>query len=210
MAFELFCMTVLALLIGTAIAFNGYRWFIVLLPIFGFVFGFGLGAQTMQAIFGQGLFATPTSWVVGLFVGVIFAVLSYFFYAFGIAVFAGSIGYGLGVSLMQAIGLDLTIITWLVGIVVGAGMIFVVFKFNIQKYFIIVSTALTGTTLILTSLLFPLGTLAFPQLVKLAFIGVLMQSFFWMIVFIALWAGGIYTQIVTTRTFELEVESRNF
>ena len=210
MAFELFCMTVLALLIGTAIAFNGYRWFIVLLPIFGFVFGFGLGAQTMQAIFGQGLFATPTSWVVGLFLGVIFAVLSYFFYAIGIAVFAGSIGYGLGVSLMQAIGLDLTFITWLVGIVVGAGMIFVVFKFNIQKYFIIVSTALTGTTLILTSLLFPLGTLAFPQLVKLAFIGVLMQSFFWMIVFIALWAGGIYTQVATTRTFELEVEDRNF
>ena len=210
MAFELFCMTVLALLIGTAIAFNGYRWFIVLLPIFGFVFGFGLGAQTLQAIFGQGLFATPTSWVVGLFLGVIFAVLSYFFYAIGIALFAGSIGYGLGVSLMQAIGLDLTFITWLVGIVVGAGMIFVVFKFNIQKYFIIVSTALTGTTLILTSLLFPLGTLAFPQLVKLAFIGVLMQSFFWMIVFIALWAGGIYTQVATTRTFELEVEDRNF
>jgi hypothetical protein len=31
-----------------------------------------------------------------------------------------------------------------------------------------------------------------------------------MIVFIALWAGGIYTQISTTRTFELEVESRSF
>ena len=210
MAFELFCMTLIALLIGTAVAFNGYRWFLVLLPIFGFVFGFGLGAQTMQAVFGQALFATVTSWVVGLFFGVIFAVLSYFFYAIGIAIFAGSIGYGLGVSLMQLFGLDLNFITWLIGVVVGAVMIFVVLKFNIQKYLIIVSTALLGTSTILTGLLFPLGSLTFPQLSRLAVLTVISNSFLWLIIFIALWAGGIYTQIVTTRNFELEIAETNF
>ena len=88
MALEMFCVIVIALAVGTAIAFNGYRWFIILLPIVGFVFGFGLGAQTMQAIFGQELFATVASWVVGLFVAAIFAVLSYFFYFIGVAIFA--------------------------------------------------------------------------------------------------------------------------
>jgi hypothetical protein len=210
MTFELFCMVLIALLIGTAITFNGYRWFIVLLPIFGFVFGFGLGAQTMQAIFGQALFATATSWVVGLFVGVLFAVLSYFFYFIGIAIFAGSIGYSVAVSIMQAIGLDLALVTWLVGIVAAVAMAFVVLKLNVQKYVIIIGTALMGTGVIVASLLFPLGILSFTNLTKLALINTLTQSFFWLIVFIVLLAAGIYTQIVTTKTFVLEVEEKKF
>jgi hypothetical protein len=210
MAFELFCIVLIALALGTAIAFNGYRWFLTLLPLFGFVFGFGLGAQTMQAVFGQALFATVTSWVVGLFFGVLFAVLSYFFYFIGIAIFAASVGYAAGVSLMQAVGLDLTIITWLVGIIVAAAMVFVVLKFNVQKYVIIIGTALAGTTMILSSLFFPLGLVTFPQLTKLAMWGVLTNAPFWMIIYIVLAGAGIYTQIATTRTFVLEAKDPTF
>ena len=52
------------------------------------------------------MFATVASWVVGLIVGVVFAVLSYFFYLFGVALFAGCIGYSLAVGLMWAIGFE--------------------------------------------------------------------------------------------------------
>ena len=203
-------MVLIALLIGTAITFNGYRWFLILLPIFGFVFGFGLGAQTMQAIFGQTMFVTATSWVVGLIFGVVFAVLSYFFYAIGIALFAGAIGYSAGISLMQAIGLYLALVTWLVGIVAAVALAFVVFKFNVQKYVIIISTALAGATVIISSLFFPLGLMAFPALARLAMWNVLSANPFWMIVYIVLFAAGIYTQIVTTRTFVLDVEEKKF
>lgn len=205
MTFELFCMTLIALLIGTAVAFNGYRWFLVLLPIFSFVFGFGLGAQTMQAIFGQALFASVTSWVIGLFVGVIFAVLSYFFYFVGVAIFAGSIGYSVGVGLMQAFGLDFGFIVWLVGLLTGVATAVVVLRFDIQKYLIIFGTALAGTTAIVTGLFFPLGLIAFPQLARLSMAAILFKSPFWLVVFIALLAGAVYTQIVTTRSFELKV-----
>jgi hypothetical protein len=211
MTFELFCIVLIALALGTAIAFNGYRWFIILLPIFGFVFGFGLGAQTMQAIFGQELFATTASWVVGFFTGAIFAVLSYFFYFIGIALFAASIGYGAGVGIMQGLfGFDLEFLTWIVGIAAAVALVFVVFKFNIQKYVIIIGTALAGATLIISSLFFPLGIITLPQLSKLALFDVLVDKPFWMIIFIVLAAAGIYTQIVTTRTFVLEVEEKKF
>ena len=96
MAFELLCMSMLALLVGLTVTFSGYRFFLFLLPIWGFFFGFGLGAETLQVLFGVGFLATVSSWVVGFFVGAIFAVLSYLFYIVAVALLAGSFGYGLG------------------------------------------------------------------------------------------------------------------
>ena len=104
MAFELFCATMIALLFGLAITFGGYRLFLVLLPIWGFFFGFALGAETLQILFGIGFLATITSWVVGFIIGALFAVFSYMFYIFGVAILAASLGYGLGVGLMAWIG----------------------------------------------------------------------------------------------------------
>ncbi len=83
MTFELLCAALIALLFGTVVCFGGYRLFLLLLPIWGFFFGFGLGAQTIQLLFGQEFLATITSWVVGLVVAILFAVLSYLFYAVG-------------------------------------------------------------------------------------------------------------------------------
>ena len=100
MGFEIFCMTLIALLVGLVVTFGGYRLFLFLLPIWGFFFGFGLGAQTLQVIFGIGFLATISSWVVGFFVGAIFAVLSYLFYIVAVALISGSFGYGLTVAVL--------------------------------------------------------------------------------------------------------------
>ena len=70
----------LALFFGSVLLFGGYRFFMFLLPIFGFFFGFGLGAQTVQALFGGGFLSTVTSWIVGFGMALIFALLSYMFY----------------------------------------------------------------------------------------------------------------------------------
>ena len=74
------CAGLIGILFGLALCFAGYRLFLFLLPVWGFVFGLALGAQTIQALLGQAFLATVTSWVVGLIVGVVFAVLSYLFY----------------------------------------------------------------------------------------------------------------------------------
>ena len=95
MSFELLCVTLIALLFGTAVCFGGYRLFLFLLPIWGFFVGFAIGAQSVQMLFGQDFLATVTSWVVGFIVALLFAVLSYLFYAVAVAVIAGSLGYGL-------------------------------------------------------------------------------------------------------------------
>ena len=67
----------LAIGIGLAFAFWGFRVFLVLLPIWGFFAGFLLGANGVQYIFGEAFLATATGWVVGFLLGLLFAVLSY-------------------------------------------------------------------------------------------------------------------------------------
>src|SRR3954471_22604692 len=117
--FALMCMSLFTLLFGAILAFSGYRFFLFLLPIWGFIFGFGLGAEAIQAIFGTGFLSDVTSWVVGFCVALVFAALSYLFYFFAVALLAGSLGYALGAGIMLALTPNLGLVTWLVGMVVG-------------------------------------------------------------------------------------------
>jgi hypothetical protein len=205
MTFELLCAVLIALLVGVAMVFNGYRWFLIFLPIIGFVFGFGLGAQTMQALFNQPMFTSIISLVVGLIVGVVFAFLSYFIYLFGVAIYAGAVGYGLAVVIMQALGLGFGFITWLIGIVAAVALAFVVLKYNVQKYVIIIGTSIAGAGVVVASVLYAFSPSKelIDQFTKLAVTAAVSTSFWWWLIFIVLVGAGIYTQIVSTRTFVL-------
>jgi hypothetical protein len=143
--FTLACAMMIGALFGVVMAFFGYRLFLILLPIWGFVFGLFLGADTMHYLFGYGFLATVTSWVVGFVVGVIFAALSYLFYMFAVAVIAGSLGYLVAFGIWLALGLDTGFLAWLVAIVVAVAFIIVTFAFNLQKWAIIIATAILGT-----------------------------------------------------------------
>ncbi len=130
--------------IGVVLLLWGYRAFLVMLPIFGFFAGLWLGAHTISVLFGAGFLADVTGLVTGFIIGLVFALLSYLFYGVGIALVAGAIGYGLGVGLMDAIGLDFWLIAVPVGIVLAILAIVLTFRFNLQKYVIIALTAIAG------------------------------------------------------------------
>jgi hypothetical protein len=100
----------------------------------GFFFGFALGAQAIQALFGEAFLASITSWVVGFIVAAVFAVLAYLFYMAAVALLAFSLGYGATVALLTAIGLPLVggFIAWVVAVVVGAARLRGV-RFNIRS-----------------------------------------------------------------------------
>ena len=54
----------LAIGIGLAFAFYGFRVFLILLPIWGFFAGFLVGANGMEYLFGDAFLATATGWIV--------------------------------------------------------------------------------------------------------------------------------------------------
>ena len=146
------CAGLIGILFGLAVCFAGYRLFLILLPIWGFIFGLVLGAQTIQALFGVGFLSTVTSWVVGFIVGGVFAVLSYLFYMVAVAIIAGSLGYSIGVGLLLAIGMQMNFIVWIVGIVVAVVLVVVTFRFNLAKWVIIIATGILGAEVIIGSI----------------------------------------------------------
>ena len=204
MGFELFCVTMIALLVGLAICFGGYRLFLVLLPIWGFFFGFGLGAQAIQALFGGAFLATVTGWIVGFFVGAAFALLSYLFYAFAVAVIAGTLGYMLGAGFMHLIGIDWGLLVFLVGIALAVVVIIATFYFNIQKYVIIIATSVAGAAVIVGTLMFGITGVALAKFFNNPIRHALSDSPLWTILFLVLAIGSIVVQIMTTRPYEIE------
>jgi hypothetical protein len=201
-------MATIALLFGLAVIFMGYRLFLVLLPIWGFFAGFFLGAQTIDALLNTGLFATVTGWVVGFVVGLIFAVLSYLFYFIAVGIVSFSLGYGATVALLAWIGLEMGFLVWIIAVVVGLIVAFVVYRFNIQKYAIIVATALGGTGVIIYTLLVLFDNTLFIKLLENPVRYALESSFWWLLFFLVVAGLGIVAQIRANRTFEADAYNR--
>ena len=203
---SLACAGLIGILFGLAVCFAGYRLFLVLLPIWGFFFGLVFGAQTMQALFGVGFLATITSWVVGLIVGGVFAVLIYLFYIAAVALIAGALGYAVAVGLLQAIGLNMGFLVWLIGIVAAVVLVIVTLRFNLQKWVIIIATSVLGAATIVGSIVLmfnpAVNVLANP--VKM----VLDASPFMAILFIVVAVLGILGQVRSTRRFTLDSYDR--
>jgi len=206
--FALMCGGMIALLFGLVLAFAGYRLFLILLPIWGFFFGFGLGAQSIQALFGDAFLATITSWVVGFIVAAVFAILAYLFYVFAVALVSFSLGYAATVGLLTAIGMQWGLIVWLAAVVVGVVLGFVVLRFNIQKLVIEFATAFLGAGAIVGVFLALFGGLPSSELVQNPVAVALKNSPFWMLVFIILGIVAFVVQYMHNRSWEVQTYNR--
>jgi len=204
MTFSLICGAVIALAFAAAVCFAGYRLFLFLLPIWGFVFGFGLGAQAIQAITNGSFLGDVTSWVVGLVVAVIFAVLSYLFYFIAIALFSFSAGYAAGVGFMALIGSQFGLINFLVGLALGVVVAFVVLRFNVQKWVIIIATSIIGALAMAGVVLFGMPAMS-TAVVDLDVVAQALRAYPFMFVLALVAAvGGIVVQYRSTRSWSFE------
>ena len=209
MEFQLICMGLIAIVFGLAVAFFGYRIFLLLLPLWAFVFGFALGAETITTLFGQAFLSTVTGWVVGFIVGLVFTVLSYLFYIIGVALFSASFGYALGVSLMGLIGIE-GFLAWLIGIILAVIVAIVVIRFNLQKIAIELITAAGGAAAALLGLLAPFGVVEAGKTFAQTTRGVFQNSVLWLILWIAVAVFAFIFQQRTNQAFELEEPERSF
>ena len=196
-------LALFAVLLGVAFLLVGYRFFLVMLPIWGFFAGFWLGAYSITLILGTGFLATTTGLVVGFVVGIIGAVLSYLFYIVGVLIIAGAFGGALGSGVMGALGFDPGLITAIVALVsalIAAGLTLLL---NLQKYVIIVFTAIAGAVLIAFSsmLLFGQITVAELQTGRNLIQPVFQGSWFWSIAWLVLTIIGTVAQIRANRTY---------
>lgn len=205
---------ILAVLIGLAFAFGGWRFFLLLLPLWGFVVGFSLGTEAMRSLFGDGTFATVTSWVVGFVIAVVFAVLSYLYYYVAIAVLAGTVGYALGASAWGLIGSEQGVIALVIGIVVGVIFAVGVLALNVPRYLVIVLTGLGGAAAVVAGWFILIGQVPSDNVTWWQVGQLIKDSWFYLIVWALIAAAGILAQLrapaLGPDTYQLEQSSYRY
>jgi hypothetical protein len=107
---------IILLAFGIAFCFYGFRAFLVLLPIVGFIAGFYIGAQAMQIALDEGFLATTLSIIVGLGAGVVGAFASYIFMILAIVLVAGIMGFAITAGIMDLLSIDTSCLSSLVGL----------------------------------------------------------------------------------------------
>ncbi len=194
----------LILLVGAAFCFVGYRFFQVLIAVWGFIAGFNLGAAGMTAIFGQTFLGTTTGWIIGLIVGLVFAVLAYFFYYLAIVILGASAGYSLGSGLIAAFGLNNPgFLSVTFGIVFAVVFALLIVFLNLPKLLIILFTGFNGAVAMVVGLLVVLQRV---QVVNMQYgiaVALIRASWFWGIVAIVLTVIGFLVQWRSTQTYTL-------
>jgi hypothetical protein len=208
MTFELLCATLIALLFAVAVCFGGYRLFMFLLPIWGFFFGFVVGAQSVQYLLGQGFLGTVTGWVVGFIVALIFAVLSYLFYAFAVALIAASLGYALGVGIVGIFSTDLTVLAWLVGLVGAVLLVGLTLYLNLAKLVIILATAIGGAAAAVGTLLVGVENVDLLTFFNNPVRILLNANFIWAVLLLLMAVAGVVVQLRANRSWEVDSYNR--
>ena len=148
----------LAIVIGLAFTFYGFRVFLILLPIWGFFAGFVLGAGAVTALFGDAFLATVTGWVVGFLVGLLFAVLSYLYYWVAVVLLGGILGYQLTLGVFEWLNLNPEgWIAFIVALIVGAIFAIAFVVLRMPAVLVIVATALGGAAATIAGIAIGLG-----------------------------------------------------
>lgn len=207
-------MAILAVVIGLAFAFGGWRFFLLLLPLWGFVVGFSLGTEAMRSLFGDGTFATVTSWVVGLVIALVFAALSYLYYYAAIAILAGTVGYVIGASAWGLIGNEQGVIAFVIGLVVGVVVAIAALALNVPRYLVIVLTALGGAGAIIAGWFLLIGKIPADNVTWWQVGQLIKDSWFYLIVWALIAAAGILAQLrapaLGPDTYELDQASYRY
>jgi predicted flap endonuclease-1-like 5' DNA nuclease len=196
---------------GLALAFFGYRLFKFLLPIVGFLFGFGLGAQSIAILLNQSFLATVIGWVTGFFIGLLFAFLAYWIFIFAVAVVSAAFGYLLGYVLMVGVFNTTAFWGWLIGLLLAFGLAFAVVYLKIYKYAIVIFTAFLGASLSLTGLLLPFNVFKLTDFVSGAPLrSLLSRTDSWLLIltWLAVVVLGIIVQLRTKTETAVMVETR--
>jgi hypothetical protein len=143
---------ILLMLAGVSLAFFGLRAFVVLLPAFGLISGFFLGASIVASWLGEGFLSTVTEWTVGYILGMLFALVSFLYWYAGAILASASVGAMVGMGIMGMLGVQSEAFVWTAGILVGSAFAAVTFLAQHPNLMVIISTVTGGAIMVISSI----------------------------------------------------------
>jgi hypothetical protein len=188
---------VLAILIGLIACLAGYAVFRIVLPILGFVVGFGLGAQLAATIFDQPYLDTPLSWIVAIVVGLVVATIAFAWWYISVALTIAGLGYAIGYG--AGIGLGLTVTGSVVaGVVVAVLFALAAIILRVPIGVVSVVTAFWGSSALIGGVLVLMNRIEPRQLRNGTVDVVIAESALLLAVWVALGILGVLVQWFTT------------
>ncbi len=194
---QTFFLGLLAIVVGAAFCFIGYRLFRILMPLWGFLAGFVAGAEGIAALFGNGFLSTVLGWVVGAVLGVVCGLLAYFFYWAAMVILCTSVGYSIGAGLMSGIGLP-QFIAVIAGILLAVVAALVAILLNVPEALVTVFTALAGAGALLAGVLLWVGAIRVEDLGQGAVAAIIRASIGWLMIYLVLSGAGVVVQTLVS------------
>lgn len=182
-------------IVGFTLVTAGLRVFFALLPIVGMVVGFFLGATLVTNWLGDGFLATATSWIVGLVIGVLFALVSYLWWYAGALLAAGTSGALLLSGLFSIFGVNSGTVLTIIAIAGAVGFIILALMLNLPVYVVLINTAIVGAHMVIGGLLLIFNMVDIEEFDWGVARAIVQENWFWWLIMVALAAFGIISQL---------------
>jgi uncharacterized protein DUF4203 len=142
---------VIEIALGLVFCFLGYSAARVVLGLWGAVIGYVAGALLYVALaqwLGGGWITAVPEWVFSVVLALVMAWLSFAFYAIGVLLSMGAVGWALGQAVAQGMHLPVWM-TFALSLVLAAGLVMVGWTMNLPRLLLIVITGAVGAAAVI-------------------------------------------------------------
>jgi hypothetical protein len=189
-----------AIVIGGVFCFWGYFAMRLVIPIWGFFAGFMLGAGATSFFDDSEFLSTVLGWVLGFFVGLLFAVLAYLFYEIAVVLAFASIGFTLGSGLMTALNIDWNWFVILAGVAGGIVFGIVAVVTELPMVLLVVFSTIAGALAITAGLMLVFNATDTKDWNSTTVVDLIDDDWWWWVIAFALAIAGLVAQMsVITR-----------
>jgi len=186
---------VFAIIAGGAMLLAGQFVLRLVIPIWGFFAGFAFGAGIVAELADEHFLGTVLGWALGLLFVVIFSVLAYFFYWFGIVIAMGAAGFAIGSGIILAFGFDWDWVAALVGLALGIVFGLVSAFTNVPMIVLVLIGSIAGAVGVTGGLMLLVGSLNSSDFTEGDFTNRVSDSFGWSLLLLLLAIMGIVIQL---------------
>ncbi len=198
---------ILALVIGGLFCFRGYLAMRLIIPVWGAFAGFTLGAGLVAYFTDEGFLSTLVGWLVGIAVGVVFAMIAYLYYAISVLIAMASIGFTLGAAAMVALDVTWSWVVILVGVLLGALLAFLAIVADLPTALLVVLSAIAGAIAMTAGVMLIVGALETDDFTAVAATERIKDDWWWYVVMIALAVAGLLSQVRTVDSLRASLRS---
>jgi len=184
---------VIAVAIGLMFLFRGFLALRAVIGIWGAFVGFAIGMAVMRWATGFFL-GTALAWFVAFIFALVFGALAYLYYAVGVVLAMGSIGYGLGAGLASLANLP-SLITFLFGLAGAAVLALFALLSNLPRLVLIVLSAGAGAAAVVGGAMFLVNDLELDRLTNDSLRTLISEHWWWNLVYVGLFIAGIVGQM---------------